>query len=454
MRRILTIKGLLIFAAVAIALTILTMGLVLAGTMITRDQPALVKVIGQLSVDETLVLCPDVNGKPDCANPITGDKVLNFGQVNLDAFGTVAGGPPRIPLYVLSKAGTDIKLEVKESGDKTKTPFIEVLFGPRGQDMKPAPKNATKIEVGKIFTADLGMQFTQAPGTGDKNFTINFNAEAIVLGRDVAIACDSGSFICANSNESAFLAKQVLGGTGLWNEVKVVDGSEIDTAAELANFGVVIVGGHYYDKQQDYTEYDDALQAWVQQGGSVIFVGYASYQLADWGLQNAPIGQLVPVIPMRNDVCCGFTINIIPSSDALTKNMASFQIPYNMNYANDSDVKQGARVLARDSWNNGPAIIAWEVGNGKVAYLTTPYLTRLADWPQNKWLLDGSYPGAKRAFIQAIMWGSGMDTAGAPNAPSAFAEQAFPSIDSPKGATPGITHVSSGDLSSGQATGR
>ena len=61
----------------------MTLGLVLAQGVITRDQPALVSVIGQLSVHETLVLYPDLNGQPDLANPLGPNAVLDFGDVQL-----------------------------------------------------------------------------------------------------------------------------------------------------------------------------------------------------------------------------------------------------------------------------------------------------------------------------------------------------------------------------------
>ena len=77
-----------------------------------------------------------------------------------------------------NKAGTDIKLTVEQSGDKNAAPFIEALIGPRGEDMKPSPSNVTRIGVGQIFTSDLGIRFTQAPGTGDIDFIVNFTAEA------------------------------------------------------------------------------------------------------------------------------------------------------------------------------------------------------------------------------------------------------------------------------------
>ena len=82
-------------------------------------------------------------------------------------------------MYVLNNAGVAIDVTVVESGDKNSAPFIEVTFGPRDGDLEPSPQNVTRIDVGQIYTADLGIRFTQAPGTGDFNFIVNFNAEAV-----------------------------------------------------------------------------------------------------------------------------------------------------------------------------------------------------------------------------------------------------------------------------------
>ena len=134
-------------------------------------------VIGQLSIHETLVLYPDLNGQPDLGNPIGLNDLLDFGDVELDAFGNISGGPPRVHLYVFNNAGSDITLTVDGSGDGLQPP-IEVLFGPRGGEISPAHQNATEIAVGQIFTADLGMRFAEAPGTGDINFIVTFSAES------------------------------------------------------------------------------------------------------------------------------------------------------------------------------------------------------------------------------------------------------------------------------------
>ena len=177
MRRLRNTKGITFLSGVALGAVLLTIGIALAQGVITRNQPALVTVIGQLNVHETLVLYPDLNGQPDLASPLGPNVSLDFGDVELDAFGNIAGGPPRIPLYVLNNAGSDITLTVEASGDGPE-PLVEVLFGPRGGNLAPAPGNETGIVTGQIFTADLGIRFLGAPGTGDMNFTVSFVAEA------------------------------------------------------------------------------------------------------------------------------------------------------------------------------------------------------------------------------------------------------------------------------------
>jgi len=117
MHRLRNIKGMTFLSGVALGAVLLTIGIALAQGVITRDQPALVTVIGQLSIHETLVLYPDLNGQPDLVNPLGPNDALNVGNVELDAFGNVARGSPRIPIYVLNNAGSEITLTVKASGD-------------------------------------------------------------------------------------------------------------------------------------------------------------------------------------------------------------------------------------------------------------------------------------------------------------------------------------------------
>ena len=446
MGRILLTRSLFTLAAVILAVVLMVVGLAMAQNIITRDQTAALTVTGQLSVDETLVLHTG-----DENSPMGSGDVLSFGNVSLDAFGTISGGPPRIPLYVWNKAGTDIRLTVEQSGDKDQSPYIEALFGPRGGDIRPSPRNVIRIAEGETYTADLGMNFAQAPGTGSYSFVVNFSAEAIEFGRSVAIACNTGSTLCTNPTAAGLVIKQVLDTAGRWDEVKIVDGSLLDTEDELAEFGVVIIGGSMHNTDQDFGEFEDALKAWVENGGGVVATGWALREIADSGLTNTAIGQIMPVAPSSNNTCCGGTVSVTAGSHPLAANMADFNYPEFINYG--TVVRSGATVVGTDSQAGAPAVIAWDVGQGRVVYLSPNFYTNYDHTHTSggaRPLLDGTTPAAKRAFIQAVMWASGMDPSQAPNAAVAFIPQAptiSPDIDEiPLGA------LSTDDTSSSNVT--
>ena len=66
-------------------------------------------------------------------------------------------------------------------------------------------------------------------------------------------------------------------------------------------------------------------------------------------------------------------------------------------------------MLALDTVVGDPAIVTWKFGEGRVVYLSPAFYTSYADYPDNRLMLDGVILAARRAFVQAVMWASGIN---------------------------------------------
>lgn len=417
-----TIVGLLAFSVVALlAITSLA--------VFDRAPHAAASVGGRMVVDETLVLyfattSPTSTAlKPDLENPVGNDAVISYGEVTLDTDGAILTESPRVAIYVRNISDGPIELTVERDASLDSEPLngaelVRALFGPMGGEISSAPSYATRIEAGELYAADLGIGFSAPPGTSTLNFSINFTAEPITA-NDVAIACEAGSRLCSGSSSAAFLIKQVLEGEGKWTAVDVVDGSSIDTQGELERFAVLIIGGTRQNgPEQDYVEYQDAINAWVRSGGGLVATGMALHDIyiAVGPSPTSSIAEILPVTPNTSNYCCAGRVRITDRDHPLTANMADFDFSHYIGF--DKNPKPGAQVLALDTIVGEPAIVAWRFGEGRVVYLSPAFYTSYADYPDNRLLLDGVIPAARRAFVQAVMWASGINPDKASGAPA------------------------------------
>ena len=338
---------------------------------------------------------------------------IDFGTAIVDPFGFSSTPTHKVVVKNLS----NVVVTVEVTGDRADN--LLPVFGPTELDLKPAPNNAFTLQPsgqsGDTTMGWVGLELL-TPNTGSRTTTITFRAAPLLI--SVAVECKTGSGNCDVPTESAFKIEEVIESDG-GDIADVVDGSEIDTLAELTNYDVVIMGGTGFPGHQDYTVFQTALKQWVQSGGGVVAAAWAS-TFVDVELFNA--GGLADILPVTGStaVTNGGTITITgDTSHPVTNGIANFTSPQWNDYG---PLKPGATILATDSGGN-PAVAVWTVGAGRVVYLSPIYFAAYSGYT-NEPLLDGTIPDAVNLFLQAVQWASGSGPSGPlsqPSSPSAAA---------------------------------
>ena len=324
---------------------------------------------------------------------------IDFGTASVDPFGS--SSTPTHKVVVKNLSNTVVTVEV--TGDRADN--LLPLFGPTELDPAPAPGNAFTLQPagqsGDMTMGWVGLKLL-TPNTGSRTTTITFRASASIPLK-VAVECKTGSNSCNIPTESAFKIEEVIeaSGDGI---ADVVDGSEIDTLAELANYDVVIVGSSG-SSDGDPEVFQTPLKQWVQNGGGVVATGWINFRLDTVALlRTGDLADILPLTPSSAGFTDGGTITITgDTSHPVINGISNFTSPHWNDYG---PPKPGATVLATDSGGN-PAVAVWTFGAGRVVYLSPIYYAYYAGYV-NEPLLDGSTPDAVNLFLQAVEWAAGV----------------------------------------------
>ena len=181
--------------------------------------------------------------------------------------------------------------------------------------------------------------------------------------------------------------------------VSIVDGEEIDTAAEIDLYDVVVFGAGAFVCDWDWLLFDSQLEAYVQNGGGLVVTGWGAHYMAS-NPRNEVYPGLEAVLPVLKgtNFATGETISVL-SGHEITDGLSDFQNPQYDNYG--AGVRPGATVLIRHAGVDAGA--ALEVGFGRAVYLGPIYLANWSNY-NNKPLLDGTTPDAQELFLRAVEW--------------------------------------------------
>lgn len=179
-----------------------------------------------------------------------------------------------------------------------------------------------------------------------------------------------------------------------------MDGSDLDTQAEIGAYDVVVVGAGNFSCAWDWSSYDAQLPAYVQSGGGVVATGWVLYYLAD-NTKNETYPGFEAVLPMSKSLnySSGQTVSVVSGHPITTGLGASFTNPDYDAYG--AGMKPGATSLMKEGATDVGA--AWSLGNGRSVYLGPDYLANFGGYA-NEALLDGTIPTAQLLLLQAIEW--------------------------------------------------
>jgi hypothetical protein len=201
----------------------------------------------------------------------------------------------------------------------------------------------------------------------------------------------------------------------------LVDPSGVDSAAELADYDVVVLGGSglgidpIWSMAMAY-----ALQEFVEGGGGVLMTGWGLFNSKFGGSANEDAAAVLDTfVPGDLDTdysftftCCGdaASIELTDLGHPITEGLPTFVnygvgccLEYNIHALQSGDVSMG--TLSPERFGPGHALIYREnigAGNGRSVYLGAPHLGSVRDYPAvQSGLRNG--PG-DQLFEQTLAW--------------------------------------------------
>ncbi|MFH1403715.1 MAG: hypothetical protein ABIH11_05540, partial [Candidatus Altiarchaeota archaeon] len=253
------------------------------------------------------------------------------------------------------------------------------------------------VELGGVLFCSTG---PPQPTTTSTTTTTSSTTTTISGSLRVAIECNTGSRNCNTPSETAYTIRSLLQGRG--HTATIVDGSDIDTQAELEQYDVVIVGESGYG-DNDFTVFQTPLKAWVRDGGGLVATAWVPYFIQGQGLSGQDLDDIIPVKP-GTQYSNMASISITDSSHPVTEGLSGFNSPSFNNYGGGKE--GGATILGIDGLGN-PAVVVWTPVKGRAAYLSPNYYASHGAY-NNEPLLDGSLSDARDLFIQSVEWAGGI----------------------------------------------
>jgi hypothetical protein len=238
-----------------------------------------------------------------------------------------------------------------------------------------------------------------------------FNAQAI----DVAVVERAGGGL----GGGAAVVAQLNDDTYFDFTATLVDPAGVDSAAELANYDVVVLGGAGSGNDPIWsTAMANALKVFVEGGGGVLMTGWGHWNSLTGGPANAAAAVILDTfVPGDIDTpysfsCCRLdtTIVLTDLSHPITQDLpASFSygadgfLEYNRHPLQPGDVSLG--IPANPTYGSGHALIYREnigAGNGRSVYLGALHMAAVSDHPSIQSGLR-SGPG-DQLLKQALAW--------------------------------------------------
>ena len=158
--------------------------------------------------------------------------------------------------------------------------------------------------------------------------------------------------------------------------------AQVDTAAELAPYDVVVIGNNGLPTGDpfDNAAFTGALRAWVEAGGGVVATGMTVYG-ATQGNPSPNINAIVPVNTAGGSSALnGGTVAIDGPGHPVTAGVGNFTLDYEniIEYPNGG-ADAGATVLATRGTSTQPVVVVGSVGpGGRGVYLGPCYTMRSA----------------------------------------------------------------------------
>jgi hypothetical protein len=206
------------------------------------------------------------------------------------------------------------------------------------------------------------------------------------------IALETGPMSCTLTGALPVLqaALQARGHT-----VTIVAGTDIQSAAQLASFDVVVTGAVGAPcSHDDRSVYDAALGPWVMAGGGLVASGWELYTPGP-----ANFAALMPNAGSSYDT--GALVMTPVGSSPIVAGLNPFVAQATYTPFGGAP-KAGSTDLLHDPSNNSTAE-AWDQGQGRAVFVGPLFIEDFTAY-SNQALTDGSIPDALEMFERSIEW--------------------------------------------------
>ncbi len=201
--------------------------------------------------------------------------------------------------------------------------------------------------------------------------------------RPIRVAVERGP---SAQSSAAALAAQLEDDTYFDFSATVVSADAIDTAAELADFDVVVLGDSGLSDNDVSLPLATALEAWVEDGRhGIVTVGWTDYMTQQQPARDAALDAITPIdaYPYWYEYCSTTpTISPIPPTHVLMAGIPAFQlstsryIEYSRQPPDAVDARLAAMVDASECGSGPirPVVVTGRAGAGRLVYLGLLYL--------------------------------------------------------------------------------
>ena len=258
------------------------------------------------------------------------------------------------------------------------------------------------------FTAGTVVTLTQAvngsvfggwsgpcSGVGNCTFTVGAAATVTATYRSMRVAIESPAGAChrlaGNTIPRVTTLLQARG-----NTVTVVAGTDIDTAAEISQFDVVVIGSRYScTTTPDLTTFDPVVDTYVRvNGGGLVAQGWGLYE----NNMTPGINAALPSDQVSNYLSGPQTCTTVAGSP-ITVGVTGFTTQEWLPWGG------GPRTGATPLLTCGTTTVAesWTYGVGRSVFAGPMYLEDYGSY-NNESLTDGTQPASIEFFMRAIEW--------------------------------------------------
>ena len=151
-----------------------------------------------------------------------------------------------------------------------------------------------------------------------------------------------------------------------------VVGSQIDTAAELAAYDVVVIAD--YSRDADLAVFAPALRAWAEAGGGVVGTVWLIY--AAGSATGTPVADIDAIIPVNTSVAYDSLYNpaltVQDATHPVTRGLTNFTVPSYVEYSTGG-ADAGAAVLAT-AGGRAAVVVGTPGGAGRSVWLGPIYM--------------------------------------------------------------------------------